>query len=337
MSLDALGAPLRTAIEAELQRQVARLDRPETRDFHGMLAYHLGWAGEGAGPEAQGKRVRPLMLLLSAAGLGGDWRRALPAAAAVELIHNFSLVHDDIQDNSPKRHGRPTVWKIWGTAMAINAGDALFVIANQAMMDLAAEFPAPIVLTAAGLLHNICLDLTRGQFLDMSYQNRRDLSLEDYWPMIGGKTAALLSGATQIGAVLGGADSATAEQYRLFGYELGLAFQVQDDLLGIWGEEMLTGKSALSDLVEGKNSLPILYGLSRRGAFAQRWAESSIRPEEVGEVARMLVDEGALDYTREAAGRLTGQALQALERADPEGAAGTALAELANKLLIRKS
>src|SRR5512133_827832 len=123
-------------IEKELQRQVSRLDAANTRQFHEMLTYHMGWTGEGAGKEATGKRIRPLIVLLATASAGGDWMPALPAAAAVELIHNFSLVHDDVQDNSDKRRGRPTVWAKWGVPQAINTGDGLFVLSNLAVTDL---------------------------------------------------------------------------------------------------------------------------------------------------------------------------------------------------------
>src|SRR5512134_2553027 len=112
-------------VELELQRQVTRLDQPHTKAFHDMLTYHMGWTGEGAGPEGTGKRIRPALVLLCTASCGTDWQLALPAAAAVEFVHNFSLVHDDIQDNSPKRRGRDTAWIKWGTPMAINVGDAL--------------------------------------------------------------------------------------------------------------------------------------------------------------------------------------------------------------------
>ena len=181
---------LLSQIELELQKQVSRLDSPRTKAFHEMITYHMGWTGEGAGPDATGKRIRPLLVLLCAAASGGDWQNALPAAAAVELVHNFSLVHDDIQDNSEKRRGRPTTWVKVGAPMAINVGDALFVMSNQAIVDLRENYPAETVLRAAEILHNTCLELTRGQFLDMSYEERTDLSVDDYWPMVAGKTAA---------------------------------------------------------------------------------------------------------------------------------------------------
>src|SRR5215207_437219 len=325
--------PLLTRIEAELQRQVSRLDNPRTEAFHEMLTYHMGWTGEGAGPEAAGKRIRPLMVLLCTAACGADWQFALPASAAVELVHNFSLVHDDIQDNSDKRRGRPTTWVKWGAPMAINVGDALFVISNQAIIDLKENYPAEIVVKAAEILHNTCLDLTRGQFLDTSYEERNDLGVDDYWPMVAGKTAALLSACCHIGSLLGGADEAKQESYRSFGHYLGLAFQVQDDILGIWGDEAMTGKSAASDLIEGKNSLPVLAGLSANGKFAARWKQGPIQTAEVQELARLLASEGGYGTAYDAAKQMTDLALLNLYEADPQGEAGDALFELTDRLL----
>ncbi|HET9588617.1 MAG TPA: polyprenyl synthetase family protein [Anaerolineales bacterium] len=334
-------------IELELQKQVSRLDAPRTKPFHEMLTYHMGWTGEGAGPEATGKRIRPLLVLLTSlasrsprrgSGAGGKdetWQSALPAAAAVELVHNFSLVHDDIQDNSEKRRGRPTTWVKWGMPLAINVGDALFVLSNQAIIDLRESYPAEIVVKAAEILHNTCLELTRGQFLDISYEERSDLTVEDYWPMIAGKTAALLSACCHIGSLLGGADEAGQEAYRSFGHYLGLAFQVQDDILGIWGDEALTGKSAASDLIERKNSLPVMAGLSANGRFAERWKQGPIRQPEVEEVARFLASEGGYETSLDAARQMTDLALMSLREADPQGEAGESLFELADRLLKR--
>jgi geranylgeranyl diphosphate synthase type I len=323
------------AIEKELQYQVSRLEARRTSHFHEMLTYHMGWTGEGAGREATGKRIRPLIVLLATASQGVDWKTSLPAAAAVELVHNFSLVHDDVQDNSEKRRGRSTVWTKWGVPMAINVGDAMFVIANQAIMDLAKAHPASTVVRAATILHDTCLDLTRGQFLDRSYEERNDLSLEDYWPMVGGKTSALLSACTHIGALLGNAGEAEQEAYRQFGYHLGLAFQVQDDILGIWGDEAVTGKSTASDLVEGKNSLPVLYALEKQGKFSERWKQGPITANEVKAVALQLKEEGGQSYAEEISEKETQIAMKYLNEANPRGAAGESMLELANMLLKR--
>lgn len=326
---------LLSQIELELQRQVSRLDGLHTKSFHEMLTYHMGWTGEGAGPAATGKRVRPLMVLLCAASCGADWQPALPAAAAVELVHNFSLVHDDIQDNSDKRRGRPTAWVKVGAPMAINVGDALFVLSNQAIIDLKHNYPAETVVRAAEILHNTCLELTRGQFLDMSYEERTDLRVDDYWPMVAGKTAALLSACCHLGSLLGGADEDKQEAYRSYGQYLGLAFQVQDDILGIWGDEAITGKSAASDLVDGKNSLPILAGLSANGKFAERWRKGPIMFDEVENIARLLSAEGGYSAAYDAAQQMTDLALLNLQEADPQGEAGDELYLLTHRLLKR--
>jgi len=335
MNLKRLNEIMLPAIEEELKNQVARLNEPRTSPFYDMLTYHMGWTGAGAGKHATGKRIRPLMTLLACASFGASWQPALPAAAAIELAHNFSLAHDDVQDNSDLRRGRLTLWKIWGAPMAINAGDALFVLAQQAIEDLQKSYPPKVTLRAASIFNDVCLDLTRGQYLDMSYEKRNDLTVEDYRPMIGGKTSALLSACTQIGALLGGAKAAQQEAYRLFGYHLGMAFQIQDDILGVWGNEALTGKSAVSDLVEGKNTLPILYGVRRGGDFARRWQQGKVSAEEAGELARQLASEGAKIYAEESAAQETEQALLYLEKAKPQGEAGAALLELANALLGR--
>lgn len=325
------------AIETELQRQIARLDTPRARDFHAMLTYHMGWTGEGSGPEAAGKRIRPLLTLLTASACGADWQPVLPAAAAIELAHSFSLVHDDIQDRSEMRRGRAAVWVRWGAPMAINVGDALLMLSSLAMLDLTANYPAETVSGAAAVLSSTCLSIAEGQYMDMSYASRDDLRVDDYWPMIAGKTAALLSASCHLGALLGGADAGTQDAYRAFGNFLGLAFQVQDDLLGIWGDEAITGKSAASDLVEGKKSLPVLVGLSKHGRFAERWKDGPITHPEVPELAKVLASESAYAYTHNAAKQMTDSAIDALRAADPQGEAGEALLSLAETLLRRNA
>jgi geranylgeranyl diphosphate synthase type I len=228
------------------------------------------------------------------------------------------------------------VWVKWGASQGINTGDALFVLANQAILDLEYAYPDQIVVKAAKILHTACLELTRGQYLDMSYEQRTEITIEDYWPMIAGKTAALMAACCSLGSLLGKVDESSQEAYRNFGYNLGLAFQVQDDLLGIWGDPLLIGKSTESDLVSGKKSLPVLFGLSREGPFAKRWTQGPVHPGEATELAAQLSVEGAQNYTQERADQMTNQALQSLRKADPQGEAGQALFELVNRLLNRK-
>lgn len=326
------------AIEDELKNQVARLDKAHSKEFYEMLTYHMGWTGEGAGEKAAGKRIRPLLTLLCTAAVDTEnqrWQHAVSAASAIELIHNFSLVHDDIQDNSELRRGRKTVWVKWGQPMAINAGDALFIIAYQSMLNASKHYPAEIVLHAAQILSDVCLKLTQGQFLDMAYENRNDLSIDNYWQMIGGKTASLLSACTQIGALLGGATPEIVETYRLLGYHVGLAFQVQDDILGIWGDEAITGKSAASDLVEGKNSLPVLLGIEKKGKFAQRWQQGKIQLEEVADLSKLLEQEGAKEFAEKISAQETQKARQYAEQAQPKGEAAQIMLGLIEMLLKR--
>jgi geranylgeranyl diphosphate synthase type I len=323
------------SLESELQRQIARLEGLSA--FHEMLTYHMGWSGDGAGAQAQGKRIRPLLLLLTVSACGGEWQKALPLAAAVELVHNFSLIHDDIQDRSPLRRGRPTVWSQWGIAQAINAGDAMFILAQLALLDLGTVLPPQRVLRLSEIFQQACLELTRGQFLDLSYESRTEIGLDEYWRMIAGKTAALLSAATWMGAIFAGAEEEIADAYREYGHYLGLAFQVQDDYLGIWGDEAITGKSAASDLVSGKKSLPVVFALAQEGPFAARWREGLITPEEVPHLAEQLIREGAQAYTRQAADQMTDLALQALRRADPQGEAGEEIYRLTRALLQREA
>lgn len=337
MSFEQFSHRMLPAIEKELKKAVDKVRGPGFEELSAMMAYHLGWEGEGAGPEASGKRIRPLLVLLTAAAAGGNLEAALPAAAAIELIHNFSLIHDDIEDKSPLRRGRPTVWEIWGTAQAINTGDAMFSLAHLTLLDLEVTASPAIALQAARILQETCLSLTQGQHLDMAYERRGSLTEADYWPMVNGKTAALLGACTELGALAAGAATARRLAFLRFGRSLGLAFQVQDDILGIWGYTGKTGKSAESDMVAGKKSLPVLYGLGKKGLFAERWLQGPITSSEVIGLARQLEAEGARAYAQEAASRLTGEALQALLEASPEGEAGLALVELAELLLKRQT
>jgi geranylgeranyl diphosphate synthase type I len=325
------------AVEKELKTNIDKVRGLGYDDLHAMMAYHLGWEGQGAGPQASGKRIRPLLVLLTTAAAGGIWETALPAAAAVELIHNFSLIHDDIEDNSPLRRGRPTLWNLWGAAQAINTGDAMFSLAHLAVLGLEVTTSPMIALQAAHILQETCLSLTQGQYLDMAFERRGSLSEMDYWPMSAGKTAALLGACTDLGALTAETAITRRLAFRQFGRSLGLAFQVMDDVLGIWGNPGRTGKSSESDLVAGKKSLPVLFGLGKKGVFAERWLQGPISPGDVTELANLLETEGARAYAEEAASRLTNEALQALDEAAPQGDAGQALTELAELLLNRQA
>jgi geranylgeranyl diphosphate synthase type I len=332
--LDALETELRAAVGSEQAHHALgeTLVVERLGEYYEMLAYHLGW-GPGL---ARGKRLRPLLCLLCCAGAGGDWRQALPLAAAIELIHNFSLIHDDIQDNSPLRHGHPTVWSRWGMAQAINAGDAMFTLAFLAPHRLSQAGIAPETTLAVLFdLKRTCLALTQGQYLDMSFEQRQRVTVAEYLAMIEKKTAVLIAAATHLGARLAGADPARARCFQHYGRALGLAFQLQDDLLGIWGDPAVTGKSAATDLEKRKKSLPVVYGLERSAEFAHAYAQPPAAGEDVAALAARLEALGARGHVSDAVHELTAQARGALAQAAPEGPAGQALADLTDQLLDR--
>jgi geranylgeranyl diphosphate synthase type I len=302
-------------------------------EYYAMLAYHLGWSDGGA----SGKRIRPLLCLLACTAAGGDWRQALPLAAAVELIHNFSLIHDDIQDNSPLRHGRATVWARWGAAQAINAGDAMFTLAFLAPHRLTElGVPAPVTLAAVEELTRTCLALTQGQYLDMAFEQRQRVSVAEYLAMIEKKTAVLIAASAHLGASLAGAEPHRAAAFHRFGLNLGLAFQLQDDLLGIWGDPAVTGKSAASDLEKRKKSLPVVYGLEHSEEFAQAYAQPHAPGAPVAALAELLDRLGARAEGERRAQAATACAVEALAECRPAEPAGQALRDLTEQLLGRR-
>jgi geranylgeranyl diphosphate synthase, type I len=338
MSLESSIQIMLPAIEHELQNNLEKWIPAGENGLRKMLAYHMGWEGEGAGTQAQGKRIRSLLLLLCCGVLEENWEKALPAAAAVEYIHNFSLIHDDIQDKSQIRRGRQTVWVNWGIPQAINAGDLMFSLAFLTLSRLQETTSIIVSQNAANRLQQTCIELIQGQYLDLSYEDEENLSLQDYWPMINGKTAALLGCCTELGALVAGADAERCKDFNSFGKSLGLAFQVVDDWLGIWGNPALTGKATDSDLVSGKKTIPILYALQQGNRFAERWASGPIRSAEVEELAGLLTEEGAQEYTQEKADELTRRALLALSSAVKEENQSTAaLREMADRLLQRQN
>jgi geranylgeranyl diphosphate synthase, type I len=327
------------AVEAEM-RAVLGADGRQPDLFDGMLHYHMGWVDEQLQPVnlSGGKRIRPLLCLLSCQAAGGDWRTAVPAAAALEMLHNFTLIHDDIQDNSPTRRGRATLWRLWGMPQAINSGDALFALAHLALYRLAGhDLPAERVVQAARRFDETCLLLTRGQFNDMRFETETAVSVAEYLAMIRGKTAVLLSLCAELGALIAGADKGQIDHYAAFGLELGLAFQVRDDILGIWGEEAVIGKSAATDIETRKKSLPVLYGLTASEALRALYAAEPAPADFVAQAVRLLEESGAHSYALQHENQYSESALDHLTAALPQDPGGAALRELALKLLNRQA
>lgn len=328
---------MRAAVDAEM-RAVLQADGRRNDPFYGMIHYHMGWVDAQLQPMVSpgGKMIRPVLLLLCCEAVGGRWEQAVPAGAALEILHNFTLVHDDIQDASPTRRGRQTVWNIWGVPQAINTGDAMFAAAQLAMARLSdRDVAAPVVVAALRRLNETCMDLTRGQYRDMSFEQRDDVTVDEYLAMIHGKTAALLALSTELGARIGGASEARVRHLAQFGRDLGLAFQVRDDILGIWGDEAEIGKSAESDILTKKKSLPVLYGLAASPELRAHYALPADGPAFVRRAISLLNDVKARTFAAGEESRYAAGALAHLRAAQPEGEAAQALYQLADLLLNR--
>jgi geranylgeranyl diphosphate synthase type I len=303
--------------EAEIRRLVADRD-PATAGLYGMLRYHLGLDGSGA---SGGKRIRPLLGLLAYASIAGDHHPALPGAAAVELGHNFSLVHDDIEDGDRERRHRPTLWVLHGVPQAINAGDTLFTLSRIALHRLTElGFSDAKVLRLMRLYDETCLALCEGQYLDIwASEHEEAMSVDLYFDMIGRKTAALIAAAIEAGALLATDNEEVVGRYRAFGWALGIAFQLNDDLLGIWGDVAATGKEP-TDLLRRKKTLPVIYAFEHadpeeREALRAFFRQSTVTPADVQRVVSVLERTGAREYTRAQARRYRDEALAQLDAA----------------------
>ncbi len=353
MSLTAAFDRFLPQIEDELQ-VIVQPAQPSLDVYYGMMRYHLGWLDEALRPVdvKGGKRLRPMLTLLAAEAGGGDPAQALPAAAAVELVHNFSLVHDDIQDSSHYRRGRRAVWDIWGAPHAINVGDGLFVLARLALHRLAERDVALDRVQAATLaLDRACLALCEGQYFDMTFEDRLDVDLGQYLWMIRHKTAALLATSAQLGAIVAGADAEQADRYRRFGENLGLAFQIQDDILGTWGDPAVTGKSAATDIRDKKKTLPVVYVLNHPEERFSAWElidlysrEGALDEDGIQATLALLERTGARAYAGRVAETYYRQAIESLDETGRprhssgiENAAQSALRELAASLLGRET
>ncbi len=248
-------------------------------DIREVAAYHLGLPGNGGREGGGGKALRPALALLSARAADAPPERAVPAAVAVELVHNFSLLHDDIMDGDTERRHRPTAWTVYGVGAAILAGDALLALAQ----DLLLESPPPEGVWASRCLSAAVQRLIAGQGADLAFERRSDVTVTECLDMAGDKTAALMACACSIGAVYVGGPANIAKNLAAFGAYAGLAFQLTDDLLGIWGAPETTGKPVRSDLRARKKSLPVVAALTSGTQAGHELAELLAVPEPLTE------------------------------------------------------
>ncbi len=282
-----------TAIDEEI-RAVLTQAEPALQPFYGMMLYHLGLDAERAG---SGKRLRPLLLTLLYEAIAGEIMPALPAAAAVELLHNFTLIHDDIEDQDPTRRHRPTVWSVWGVPQAINAGDGMFAASRLAVHRLTERgVAAERVLEFACLLDQACVRVCEGQFLDLSYESRTDVTAERYRSMVALKTGALFSAAAEGAAAIGSDDPDLRATLARFGEDFGHAFQAHDDLLGIWASSERTGKVEMNDIAKRKKTLPVVLAFERaapkvRATLETLYSAAAPLPQENVDHVREILDD----------------------------------------------
>ncbi|MDQ0994155.1 polyprenyl synthetase family protein [Streptomyces sp. V3I7] len=331
----------RTLATPVLRAAIDRLAPP----MDTVAAYHFGWIDAQGNPMAGdgGKAVRPALAVLSAEVTGAAPETGIPGAVAVELVHNFSLLHDDLMDGDEQRRHRDTVWKVHGPAQAILVGDALFALANELLLELGTVEAG----RATRRLTTASRALIDGQAQDISYEHRDRVSVEECLEMEGNKTGALLACASSIGAVLGGADDKTADMLEKYGYHLGLAFQAVDDLLGIWGDPESTGKQTWSDLRQRKKSLPVVAALAAGGAASEQLGEmlaadarctdfENFSEEEFAARAALIEKAGGRAWTAEEARRQYGIALEALDSVNMPDRVRDQFAALADFVVVRK-
>ncbi len=283
----------------------------ETR-LGAMSSYHLGWIDADGRPrnDSGGKHLRGCLALWAAGQHGGDVRDALPVATAVEWIHNFTLVHDDIQDGDHERRHRPTVWVVFGSAQAINAGDGMHAIAYRALLSGRGRPGAR--LRAAAAINEAILAVIEGQCLDLDLEGRIDTPVATYLRLARTKTGALFGAALQAGAIMGGAGSRQTAVLRRAGVELGVAFQVRDDWLGAWGDSEVTGKGCGGDLARRKITYPVVVARSRlRGAARRELRRLYERPGgDEGVILALLDAAGAQDAVADELARRSHSALR---------------------------
>ncbi|KUO16980.1 family 2 encapsulin nanocompartment cargo protein polyprenyl transferase [Streptomyces dysideae] len=328
----------RAVVDPELRAAIDSLPGSMRR----VALYHFGWEHPDGTPAAghAGKAIRPALVLTAAAALGGPGARtaAVRAAAAVELVHNFTLLHDDVMDRDTTRRHRPTAWTVFGDPDAILAGDALQALALR----LLAEDPHPAAAAAGVRLANCVIELCAGQHADTAMEQRApaEVTLDETLAMAEAKTGALLGCACALGGLYAGAAAEDVAALDAFGREAGLAFQLIDDVIGIWGDPSRTGKPAGADLAARKKSLPVVAALASGTPAAAELAELYRAPYEKEDLERTVLAverAGGRDWAQVQAADRMARAMQELARAVPEPEAAGGLLALAEFVTRRSS
>ena len=330
-SVERTGTLVQPALRAAVDRLSPGLATP--------ARYHFGWAdatGRLLPQGRHGKGVRPTLALLSAEAVGAPPEVALPGAVAVELVHNFSLIHDDIVDDDAQRRHRATMWKVFGVGDAIIVGDALMGLALEVLL----VEPTAARAAAAADLTRATMEMITGQNMDMAFELRDHVDVRECWEMVSRKTGALLAHAGAVGAILAEAPAQTVDALRTFGLQLGLGFQALDDLLGIWGDPAVTGKPAGNDLRERKMSIPITVALCSGTAageeLASLYAQDHLDESDLARAATLVERAGGRQATAAAAQERLQSAAEALSNADIKSKPAAEMLELAHFVVNRE-
>lgn len=313
------------------------------KPLYDIMKYHLGWLDEDLKPVEQygGKRFRPTMCLLTYNAISGVYDKALPAASAIELIHNFSLIHDDIEDMDTERRHKPTVWKRWGIPHAINAGDGMHVMANIAALRLdELNVTHSKIIDVIRVLNLTVMELCEGQYLDMSFEGRIDVTTDMYLEMVSRKTAALIEASPHIGAMLATNDEELVGHFKKFGRKIGIAFQIIDDIIGIWQRTESTGKPMASDIKNKKKTLPVLYAFEKaskkdRDILIDTYNKNELSDDDVAKILNVLEDTCARDAAQKIATKFEREALEELDQTGIKNDAMNKLRALTNFLVDR--
>lgn len=340
-TLPAMFARYREVVEEELAQAVPA---STGSSLSTLMRYHLGWvdpSGQPAAtPASQGKALRPTLCMFACEALEGDPARAAPAAAAMELIHNFSLLHDDIQDQDVERRHQATVWSLWGIPRALVAGDAMQSLGDLEMLRCHQSPVTPAVaLQVSEILSEGCLEMIEGQCMDLGFESRTDITTGDYLRMIAGKTGALIRSAVHVGALLATEDEETTRAFASFGSHLGRAFQIRDDYLGIWGDQGTTGKSD-NDILRRKKTFPVVYAFEHasgasRDELLRIYGQESLEDADVEQVMAILDELGAVARSESVTQESARAAVQALEGVRLPGWATAEVEELVDFLARR--
>lgn len=293
-------------------------DDPKVYD---ALRYSMGWIDENENPSSpHGKSLRPALCLYTCESVGTPFETALPAAVALELIHNFSLIHDDIQDKDLIRHHKATLWARLGTPKALIAGNIMRVVADKTARDLESnDLPPDIIFNVIKLLTKSCLEMIEGQFLDIQFESQLQISIPDYMNMISLKTGALIRTSITIGASIGTQDNKLITDFNNFATNLGFAFQIRDDYLGIWGDSTETGKSVGADILRKKNTLPIIHLKSQSSGTNSKHVEKiflkdSLSENDLSDILHIMDELQTKEYTAERTNHYCDLALEHLNK-----------------------